>query len=113
MSSEWMTPEQIRLRRAAEVMEGPLGTAIYEAVHWARKRIPMVSGDEIWLNPQDDGALTLIGGNLMGYPVCASSRVPRGEALVFCRSWGAYVRNGDEPQRFGFIDVLKDAVGGE
>lgn len=93
-------------------MQGPLGTAIYEAVHWARKQVPMMDGDEIWLNPQDEGALTLIGGNLMGYPVCASSRVPRGEALVFCRSWSVYVRNGHEPERTYLLDLVEDALKG-
>lgn len=105
-----MTTEQVRQRRAAEIMQGPLGAAIYEAVHWARRQIPMMVGDEIWLNPQDEGALVLIGGNLMGYLVCASSRVPKGEALVFCRSWGAYVRNGEEPQRFSLLDVVTDIL---
>jgi hypothetical protein len=108
-----MTPEQIRQKRAAEVMESPLGAAIYEAVIWARKQVPMTIGDEIWLNPKDVGASVLIGGNLMGYPVCASSQVPKGEALVFCRSWGVYVRSGEEPQRSDLREALREAVGGE
>lgn len=97
MSPEWLTPEQIRQRRAAEVMEGPLGTAIYEAVIWARKQLGGTIGDELWLNPQDEGATVLIGGNLMGYPVCASVRVPRGEALVYSGTARVYVRNGEIP----------------
>lgn len=97
VSSEWHTPEQIRHIQAARIMEGPLGTAIYEAVIWARKQLPGTVDDELWLNPQDDGAQVLIGGRLMGYLVCASERVPRGEALVYNATARVYVRDGEKP----------------
>ncbi|CAK7288667.1 hypothetical protein [Streptomyces misionensis] len=107
MSSEWMTPEQIRQRQAAEVMEGQLGTAIYEAVIWARKQLPSTSSDELWLNPQDEGAAILIGGTLMGYPVCASERVPRGEALVWSGMARVYVRSGEKPTGANLTDPMR------
>ena len=97
MSGDWMTPEQIRQRQAGEVMQGPLGAAIYEAVIWARKQFPGTVDDELWLNPQDEGAAVLIGGKLMGYQVCASERVPQGEAFVYNATARVYVRNGEEP----------------
>jgi len=107
MSSEWRTPEQIRQLQAAKVMEGPLGTAIYEAVIWARKLLPSTSSDELWLNPQDEGASVLIGGNLMGYPVCASARVPRGEALIWSGMARVYVRNGEKPTTANRADPVR------
>lgn len=107
MSTEWRTPEQIRQRQAAEVMEGPLGAAIYEAVIWARKQLPSTVNDELWLNPQDEGATVLIGGNLMGYPVCASVRVPRGEALVYSGTARVYVRVGEEPSVVNLAEPLR------
>lgn len=98
MSGEWMTPEQIRQHRAAEVMEGPLGQAIYDVIIWTRKQWPpMRSDDELWLNPTDGGASVLIGGRVLGYEVCASEEVPAGKALIYCKSLGAYVGDGQMP----------------
>lgn len=97
MSEEWLTPEQIRQRRAAEIMEAPLGVAILKAVSWTRRHWPTSGDDEIFLHPDDEGASVLIGGRLMGYPVKASVGVPRGGALVFCRISRAYVRDGQKP----------------
>ena len=98
MSGEWMTPEQIRQRRAAEVMEGPLGKAIFDAVFWTRKHWPpMRADDELWLNPGDHGATVLIGGRVLGYEVCASAEVPPGKALIYCKALSAYVGHGQMP----------------
>lgn len=98
MSSEWMTPEQIRQQRAAEVMEGPLGQAIYDVVLWTRKQWPpQRADDELWLNPSDPGAAVLIGGKVLGYQVCASAKVPKGKALIYCQSFGVYVADGQMP----------------
>jgi hypothetical protein len=105
MSSEWMTPEQIRQRRAAEVMEGPLGMAIYDVILWTRKQWPpMRTDDELWLNPQDDGASVLIGGTVLGYQTCASERVPSGKALIYCKAFSVYVADGQMPDaRFALV----------
>jgi hypothetical protein len=93
-----MTPEQIRQRRAAEVMEGPLGRAIYSAVYWRQEHWPHSnSGDELRLNPQDDGALVLIGGTVLGHQVCASGEVPSGKALIYCKLLGMCVGEGQMP----------------
>jgi hypothetical protein len=93
-----MTPEQIRLRRAAEVMEGPLGKAIHEVIFWTRKHWPGArSDDELWLNPTDHGATVLIGGRVLGYEVCGDERVPPGKALVYCKALSAYVGDGQMP----------------
>lgn len=94
----WMTPEQIRQRRAAEVMEGPLGKAIWDVIMWTRKHWqPQRSDDELWLNPTDHGASVLIGARLFGYEVCASEEVPSGKALIYCKSFGVYVGDGQMP----------------
>lgn len=93
-----MTPDRIRQQRAAEVMEGPLGRAIYDVILWTRKQWPpMRDDDELWLNPNDDGATVLIGGRVLGYEVCASERVPAGKALIYCKSFGVYVGDGQMP----------------
>jgi hypothetical protein len=93
-----MTPEQIRQHRAAQVMEGPLGKAVFDVVIWTRKHWPpMRDEDELWLNPTDDGASVLIGGRVLGYEVCASEQVPSGQALIYCKSLGVYVGDGQMP----------------
>jgi hypothetical protein len=93
-----MTPEQIRQHRAAEIMEGPLGQAIYDVIIWTRKQWPpMRSDDELWLNPTDHGATVLIGGRVLGYEVCASEQVPPGKALIYCKALSAYVGDGQMP----------------
>lgn len=98
MSSEWMTPEQARQYRATEVMEGPLGQAIWDAIYWTRKHWPPSrADDELWLNPNDDGVTVLIGGRVIGYEVCASEKVPPGKALVYCKQLGVYVADGQMP----------------
>lgn len=98
MSGEWMTPEQLRQRRAAEAMEGDLGQAIYDVVVWTRKHWPLQRvDDELWLNPTDEGATVLIGGKVLGYEVCASERVPAGKALIYCKGFGVYVGDGQMP----------------
>lgn len=98
MNGEWMTPEQIRLHRAADIMEGPLGQAIHDVIFWTRKHWPpMRADDELWLNPTDHGASVLIGGRVLGYEVCASGQVPSGKALLYCKSLGAYVGDGQMP----------------
>lgn len=96
--SDWLTPDQIRQQRAAEVIEGPLGQAIYDVILWTRKQWPpQRSDDELWLNPTDDDATVLIGGRVLGYQVCASEKVPKGKALVYCQSFGVYVGDGQMP----------------
>jgi len=107
MSGGWLTPEQIRQRRAGEVMEGPLGAAIYEAVIWSRKQMPGSVNDELWLHPHDEGATDLIGGTLMGYLVCASVRVPRGEALIYHANARVYVRTGETPSIANLAEPLR------
>lgn len=98
MGSEWMTPERTRQHRAAEVMEGPLGRAIWDAIYWTRKHWPpQRADDELWLNPNDDGATVLIGGRVIGYEVCASEQVPPGKALIYCKALSTYVGDGQMP----------------
>lgn len=98
MSGDWMTPGQIRQQRAAGVMEGPLGRAIFDVTIWTRKHWPPArADDELWLNPNDDGATVLIGGRVLGYEVCASDEVPPGKALIYCKALSAYVGHGQMP----------------
>lgn len=96
--SEWMTPEQLRQHHAAQVMEGPLGQAIFDAVIWTRKHWPpQRTDDELWLNPADHGASVLIGGKVLGYEVCASEQVPARKALIYCKALSVYVSDGQMP----------------
>jgi hypothetical protein len=106
-----MTPEQIRQHRAAEVMEGPLGQAIWDAIYWTRKQwSPQRADDEVWLNPTDDGATVLIGGRVLGYEVCASENVPPGKALIYCKAFGVYVGDGQMPNARFVLMRLPDAM---
>jgi hypothetical protein len=93
-----MTSEQTRQHRAAEVMAGPLGKAVYDVILWTRKHWPpQRADDELWLSPNDHGATVLIGGLVLGYQVCASEQVPPGKALIYCKSFGVYVGDGQMP----------------
>ncbi|WP_158688556.1 hypothetical protein [Streptomyces pseudogriseolus] len=81
-----------------QYITGPLGGEIRAALDWARTISS--SGDpstlELFLHP-DDAANLPHGVRLHGYRVCRSIGVPRGQALVFDRPWGRYIRRGEYP----------------
>jgi hypothetical protein len=82
-----------RLARLADLMAGPLGEAIDTALAWAQEH-----GEgpfEIFLHPSD--AEPVAGGEYNGHPIRQTIGCPVGQALVFDREAGRYLRKGERP----------------
>lgn len=88
MTSEWLTPEQIRVRSGEEFMKA--GGRLERAMALVGS-VVSTDRDELWFSAEDPGVDAVSGAFVLGVRVVVTGRVPAGQVWLYSASRGGFV----------------------